>query len=841
MKHLLLMAGIVLSSLNTYALDDVGLSGTVVNEQGTPITGAQVKANNTKKAVVTDSQGRFSLSDKNIVNESAQGRSESNNIEEIHVTAPGYSHRMVHLHEEDSETLVITLASTVIEQVDVIGLPIHASVIESALPVSVLTGEKLRNQQAATLGDTLGGLPGVNSNFHGHVSSTPVIRGLSGPRVLITQNSLDVSDVSRVGPDHSVASEVSTAQQVEVLRGPATLFYGSGAIGGVVNVVDKRVPTDSQTQGEFLLGHDSVNKQNQVSFNAGAGIDSVAFYADGFWREADNYKVPVTPEQDHENENENIVANSAEESSGYTLGGSYLLDNGYVGISLGHLEREYGIPGHSHGGHIHEEGDESDEGEEGEEGEKERVYADLKQDRYQLQSEWDVDLFWLRGINTRAAYTDYSHAEIEEGVVGTLFSNQTSEVRVDLLHQEWAHWRGGVNFHYKKSDIAAEGDEAFTPPSTSETFAIALMEEKHMGGVLVQMGARIERVTIAAEDVLLPYLDVHMHDAPDVGIPDSGDHDHDHEDEGTRVFKVDHDFTPVSLSFGAVWDFRPGYNVGVSLSYSQRAPSASELLSFGPHIGTRSYEIGALFALHDEDGDTHFELSEADVELERSNNIDLSFRKHEGDIGIILNVFYNQINDYYYQRATGLFAQSVHAHEEDHNHDTHDDDHESEEHEGEEHEGEEHVDELPVYLFAHADAELYGFEAQGIWKLNDRWKTTVFSDYVHAELTDGTYLPRTPPWRMGLDLDYMGEHLNATLSWVHYTQQNKTAPLETPTDSYDMLNATFNYRLPTAAELTLFLNIENITDAEARVHTSFIKDIAPRPGRNFALGIRGTF
>lgn len=807
MKHTLLVAAITLAAVNAHALD-----GTVVNGRGVPIEGARVKADGVKQAVVTDAQGRFNLED---------------NVEEIHVTAQGFGHRMVHLHDYEGQALVITLADTAIEQVDVIGLPIHASVIESAMPVTVLEGDELRNQQASTLGDTLGRQPGVNTSFHGNVASTPIIRGLSGPRVLITQNSLDVGDVSRVGPDHSVASEVSTAQQVEVLRGPATLFYGSGAIGGVVNVVDQRVPTFSETQGEFFLSHESVNSQNLASFNASTGTDQFAFYADGFWREADDYEVPIAPEQDHDDDEhagKNTVANSAEESSGFTLGSSYLLDNGYVGISVGQLDRQYGIPGHSHGGEAHEEGEE------------EGVYADLEQSRYQLLSELDVDLPWLRAIHTRAAYSDYEHAEIEEGEVGTLFTNQTSEVRVDLFHQEWAHWEGGLNFHYKSSDVAAEGEEAFTPPSASETLAVAFMEEKHFGNVLVQLGARAERVTISADRVLLPHLEAHGHES------EADLEEDDHEEEATRVFAVDHTFTPISLSLGAVWDFKSGYNVGVSLSHSQRAPSASELLSFGPHIGTRTYEIGALFAVHEEGDESHFELSDEDFELETSNNIDLTFRKHEGSLGIILNAFYNQMNDYYYQSATGLFAEAGH----DHGHeDEHEDEHdhgviEEDEHGGEEED--EHADELPIYLFSHGDAELYGFEAQGVWKLNNRWKATVFSDYVHAELTDGTSLPRTPPLRFGADLNYIGERLSATLSWTQYAKQNNTAPLETSTKGYDMLDASVIYHLPAgSSELALFLKAENLTNTEARVHTSFIKDVAPRLGRNFTLGLRGTF
>lgn len=773
MKYKLLLGVLALASIKAYAVE-----GVVVNDRGAPVAGAIVKGLSSAQTVVTDEQGRFFL----------QGDSN-----EIHVMAAGYSHRMLHLHEQEDGAIVVTLSNTVIEQVDVVGLPVHASVIESSVPVTVLSGDALRRQQAATLGDSLGRQPGVNTNFHGSVASTPVIRGLNGPRVLITQNNLDVSDVSRVGPDHSVASEVSTAQQLEVLRGPATLFYGSGAIGGVVNVVDRRVPISSETRGEVLLSRESVDKQNLASFNASSGTDNFAFYVDGFSRESDDYDVPVALD------GEKTVANSDEESSGYTLGSSYLLDNGYVGISVGRLDREYGIPGHSHGGH---------------EGEEEGVYADLEQDRYQLISEINLDSPWLNAIHTRASYTDYSHSEIEGGVVGTQFFNQSSELRIDLFHQELAHWKGAINLHYKNSEVEAEGEEAFTPPSESETFALALMEERHFGDVLVQMGARIEHVTVSADRVLLPSIEVHGHDAEE--------EQHAHGDEVSRVFAVDHDFSPFSVSLGAVWDFMPGYNLGISVSRSQRAPSASELLSFGPHIGTGAYEVGALFALHEEGGEQHFALSDSDFELETSNNIDLTFRKHEGDVGIILNFFYNQIDNYYYQGATGLFAESGHDHD----------------HGGED----EHEDELPVYLFSHADAEFYGFEAQGIWKLNQHWQTTVFSDYVHAELSDGTSLPRTPPLRFGADLEYSGERTSATLSWTRYAKQSDVAALETTTDGYDMVDASVSYRLPLGSkDVTLFLKAENLGDTEALVHTSFIKDIAPRPGRNFTVGIRGEF
>lgn len=781
---------------NAHALD-----GRVVDINGEPITSALIKVVGMRNAVSVDDKGDFSF--------------DETNVHEIHVTAPGYSHKVIHLDEVNATgLLVISLNRSAIEQIDVTGIPIHASVIESAQPMSILSGEALRNQQAATLGDSLENQVGVHTSFHGNVASTPIIRGLSGPRVQITQNSLDVSDVSRVGPDHSVASEVSTAEQIEVLRGPATLFFGSGAIGGVVNIVDKRIPKDSDTYGEWYVSNETVNNQKMGSINLNTGLDKVAFHLDGFWRDSDDYEAPVEPEQypgdDHEEEHSGnyTVGNSAEESQGFTLGSSYLLDNGHVGISFGTLDRQYGIPGHGHGGEEHAADEES-------------VLADLEQDRIQFISELNLDHAGLSAINTRAGYTDYTHAEIENGIVGTVFSNKTSELKLDLLHQPLKEWKGGLVLHYKNSEVSAVGDEAFTPASDSETFALAVVEERHLGDVLLQLGARVERVTVTADNVLLPQLEVHGHDDEEEG-------EHNEEPELTQVFASDQEFTPVSFSAGMVWDFKPGYNLALSYTHAERAPSASELLSFGPHIATRSYEIGALFALREEESEAHFELNESSQDLETSNNIDLTFRKHEGDLGIILNAFFNQVDNYYYQTATGLYAESGHGHEDEH---------------GEGEEEDIHAEELPVYLFTSADAELYGFEAQGLWQVTPNFKTTLFNDYVHAELKNtGAYLPRTPPLRYGARFDYQWNNVSTYLSWSHYDDQDKSAALETPTESYDWVDMVVTWHLPIgSSELALFVKAENLMDTEARVHTSFLKDIAPKPGRNFVLGLRGHF
>lgn len=791
------------------------LSGTVTNAAGKPLANATVEIEALKRVTSTNELGEFTFSD---VKEGDYT---------LHIFASGFAH----LHQDAtvqsnaSDRVNFVLARSAIEVIDVHATPMHLSVMESATPVSVLSGETLRRQQAATLGDTLEKLPGVQSNFHGNVASTPIIRGLSGPRVLITQNGLDVSDVSRVGPDHAVASEASTANQIEVLRGPATLFFGSGAIGGVVNVVDQRVPTSNETRGEFLLETQTVNDQKLGTFNVTTGVDNIAFYADGFYRDSNDYETPMAPDID-DPDGEHVVENSNEESHGFTLGTSYLFDQGYVGLAVERFEREYGVPGHSHG-------DDSS------------VFADLEQTKYQLLGEYNFTNDFLQSVHFRAGYTDYEHAEVESGFVGTTFSNETEELRVELLHKPMAGWRGGVSLHYKGADVSAKGEEAFTPPSEMEMFAIALMEERHFGDFLVQLGARAERVTLDASSVLLPELDVHEHD--DEHEHEDNDHDehaHDeHEHEGSefiRQFAVDQEFTPISLSAGVVYTISESYNVGISLSRSERAPSASELLSFGPHIGTRTYEVGALFDLSEE---SEFVLSQTPIDLETANNIDLTFRKTQGDVGFVFNAFYNQVDNYYFQAETGLFAESGHDHahgEDGHGDEGHDHDHGEESHGEEGHD--EHSDELPVYLFGSADAILHGFELQVAWQTTENLKLDFFADYVKARLKDGGALPRTSPMRVGSHVAYTLDNIRADLDITHFAKQDDISTFETETDGYTLVDASITYDIPLGdIDLSVYLSGENLTDEEARVHTSFLKDIAPRPGRNFAFGVRGYF
>jgi len=793
------------------------LSGVVLNKQGQPINNAIVELGHDSQQVRTNSQGIFNFTDV------------EKGVFELHISAKNYGHNNQEIIvQEDITGLNIVLSKSVMEVIDVHATPLHTSSIESALPINVLSADELKMKQSATLGETLKNEVGVHSSYYGPVASTPIIRGLDGPRVLITQNGLDVGDASRVGPDHVVATETSTATQIEVLRGPATLFYGSGAIGGVVNVVDNRVPTSSEEQVDYLLQYNDVSNEQQASINVQTGTDNVAFHFDGFWRDSKDYKLAGEADiheeeheehadedhDDHEEHNDTRLENSASTASGATLGSSYLFEDGFIGFSYGFMNREYGIPGHSHEEEHDDEHSDSlvDDHDEG-------VYAKMKQDRWQVLGEYSFEQQFISKVATKFSYSDYQHQEIESGLVGTTFTNKSTEARIDLFHQSTAGWQGAWTVHYKASDFKALGEEAFSPPAKSEMFAVAWLEEKHFGPVLLQLGARIEQVNIDADDSLIGFED--SHEGQHESLDEASHNDH-HE---TLVSFDQQSFTPISASAGLVWDYQSGYNLGLSLALSQRAASSGELFSFGPHIGTNTFEVGAMFDVHQEGDEIHVELAEQAPSVETSLNFDVTLRKFNGDFGYVISAFYNRIDDYYYQQDTGLSFVEEH----DHAH--------TDEDEGE--------TGLPILVYQQNDVEMYGGEAEFIYQVSSAFKTSLFADYIRAKLVnedENSNLPRIPPMRLGAIINYQADKFDSELSVSHYFEQDDIAELETSTESYTMIDAHVNYYVDGIGDdLVIYLKGQNLTNEHARVHSSFLKDVAPLPGRNFSLGIRGSF
>jgi len=806
-----ILAAAVAAASSAAVADD--FKGRLVNAAGAPVANAVVEIIDGAR-VTTNANGEFSI------------RHDGSHAD-LHVIADGYAHLTV--DADSSKTNNFTLYRSSIEEIHVTGLPLHISNLESTVPVTVLDEQAVRDKQAATLGDTLKNELGVHSTYYGPVASSPIIRGLDGPRVLIAQNGLDVGDVSRTGPDHIVSTESATTERIEILRGPATLFYGSGAIGGVVNVIDNRVPESNDFEGAVQFAHRTASDENEAAFSVTGGAGNIALHADAFWRDSSDLEIPENPELEHDEHHEDehdhdddhdhedhdehdefggVLENSAAEAKGFNVGASYLLDNGYVGVSVGRTERLNGVPGHSHGDEL--------------------VQSDMEQDRIQLIANAQLDGKVFSEVSAKLGRTDYEHKEQEGTEVGTVFTTELTEARFELTFNEVNGWRGALLADVKQRDVSSEGEEAFAPSAGTDSFALALIEEKHFGDFLWQLGVRAESVRLSADP-----FELHIEHHDEEGHDDGHD-DHDEHEEESIVHFDRQSFTPVSWSAGFVWDYEQGYNLGLSLSHAQRAPVTAELYSAGPHIGTGSYELGTQFEAHEENGEVHIDLHETDIELERSNNIELTWRKFEGDLGLIVNVFYNRINDYYYAENTGLFMESGHEHEEEH----HDEDMHDEHEEGHE----EHEDLLPIYNYRQADVELLGLETMATYQINDSFSTSVQFDAIKGELVGGGNLPRIPPMRLGGELNYEQGPWNASVSAMHYFEQDNVAAYETHTEGYTMVDMKAEYQVPMqSTDLRIALKATNLLDEAARVHTSYLKDQTLLPGRGIDLSVRAYF
>lgn len=831
-----IIAGAIISAVSAAPAYAAQLAGKVVDANNQPLSNATIHLHGKSKSVQSDKNGQFTID----LDADAQ----------LHISKPNYLDQRIQVTESQGYVKV-QLKPTSVETIVVYSSALHKNSMEMTSPVSVLSGDELKNRAKPTLGETLKGQPGINASYFGPVSSSPIIRGLGGPRVKITQNGLDSSDASRVGPDHANSNDSLAAQQIEVLRGPATLLYGSGAIGGVVNVVDNRIPTDviDAPQGAAEYSHDTNSNSNTFAVLLETGNEGFNFHFDGVKRKGGDYETPNFPlphdehedehaheehdhdaEHGHEEEHEehdleyaNKVDNTFIDSEQFNIGTSYVGDHLTLGVSYGRIDTDYGIPAHSHIGHDHGH-DEHDHDEHSHDEDmhhhdehadeeahdhEDAVFARVKQDRWQALANYAVHSEWLESVTARLGYTDYEHAEIEGGAIGTVFSNETTELRLTAEHR-LGEWHGTLGYHYADSDYAADGAEAFTPATNTKTHAFYILEERQYGDFLLELGARVEDYRLSSHAG-----DHEEHD--DHG--DEHDHDHGHQDHSIDAGFVAYelDMTNLSLSVGGVYTLDEGQNLAVSLSRSERAPLTAELLSNGLHIATSTYELGLGYEL---EGD-HLHFEPQHIEQETANNLDISFRKFSGDFGYTVNVFYNDIENFYYQAATDYIFSPEHGLElADH----------------------EHADALSVFKFESSDAKLYGLEFDAHYKINDYARVKVFGDSLRAKLDNDEYLPRIPSNKLGVDYQHRYNNLTANFSVTHYLEQDNIASYESKTESYTLVDMTVNYDFELLGnDMVGYINLENLTDELGFVHSSFIKEQAPLPGRNVKLGFRGYF
>ncbi len=655
-------------------------------------------------------------------------------------------------------------------------------------PTHVMDKEELKRRSVQNIGETVGNQLGVTSSDFGAGVGRPVIRGLGGARTKVLQNGIGTMDASVTSADHAVTGEPVFAQQIELLRGPATLLYGSGTSGGLVNIVTDRIPetVPEGVDGDVLAQYETVAEGFLGAASLNAGFGNFAFHFDAMLRDRDDYDIPGHAEleeeghddedEDHEEE-EGTLENSFVETEVVSGGVSWIGERGFIGFSVNSMDHEYGVPG----GHGHEEeGHDDDHDEEEEEG---GVTIDMKQTRYDFKGHLDQPFEGLRWVRTRWGYNDYEHVEIEpSGEIGTMFDIEEIEGRVEAAHNTLAGWDGVFGIQYNDREFSAIGEEAFVPPAEQDSIALFLVETRDFGDLHLDLGFRYE----------------------------------DTDSDSSTGFSVGHE--TFSASAGVDWHYAEGYKTGLSFSHSQRAPNLEELFSNGPHLATGTFEIG-----------------DTTLDEEDANNIEFHWAKTEGRLTVRANVFYNQINDFIFLQEQDLNGDGVADRvEEDFSGDP------AEVLDPDE-------DEEPLLLVhTQDDADFFGFEIEGIYNLfsdnRGNMDLRLWSDYVDGERDGGVNLPRITPWRIGAGLNYARGPFNVSAEFTHTGDQNDTAPLETDTDGFNMLNiyASYTYEVD-GTEFTVFARGTNLLDEEVRRHTSFVKDLAPLPGASGIIGIRSSF
>jgi iron complex outermembrane receptor protein len=659
------------------------------------------------------------------------------------------------------------------EQLDAVvvtATPLRQSAEELTRPVSVLAGRALDDQRGASLGSTVAGLPGVHSSDFGPGVGRPVIRGLDGARVQTLANGLSSLDVSTVSADHAVTIEPFFAEQIEVLKGPATLLYGSGAIGGAVNVVDGLIAESPLGDARWVTGRaelraDSAADQRNTMFKVQGGNERFRLSAQGLHRETDDVEIPgfaesaalraeegETPELDAFG----ILENSATRTSTGGLGASWFGDRGFIGIAFSGLNTLYGIPGHAH---EHEEGEGEEHEDEHQEEEEEAVRIDLEQRRLEARGALLQPFARHDSISFKLARTDYEHVELEGEEIGTLFDNKGLDARIEAVHAALGGWRGAWGLQYGRRDFSAVGEEAFVPASISRDLGLFLLESKQLSEAhRLELGARADQVKID----------------PDAAAAA--------------------DFNAFSASASLRWSLSEAFHIDFGLDRAERAPSAEELFSNGAHVATQSFEIG-----------------DPDLDTEIANRLEIGSHWHIDGLSLKAALYTTRFDRFIYLADTG-----------------------------------DEADELPLRVWRQGDARFNGFEIEldktlGEWDTG-RWDLRLSADAVRARLDQGGDLPRIPASRLGAELRWEKHGWQARLGATRYADQDRVAGFERPSDGYTLVQAHLSYHFDiNEVGWDVFLVGSNLTDREARPHTSLLKDLVPLPGRNLQFGVRAFF
>ncbi|MFA4900843.1 MAG: TonB-dependent receptor [Brevundimonas sp.] len=637
----------------------------------------------------------------------------------------------------------------------VTGAPYGISQRASVIATDVLDEQTLATAPAASLGDMLSGRPGIRSTDFAPGASRPVIRGLSGPRVQVLTNGIGLIDASSVSPDHAVATDPAEANRIEIIRGPATLVYGGSAIGGVVNVLDDRIPTEipeGGVSGVVSTQASSVDDGRSAFGRVTVGSGNFAFNVDGVKRRTDDYDIPApaisarrAAAEGLAREDTGTQPNSYTDLEAWGVGGSYIGDKGFAGVSYKNTDSEYGTVA------------------------EESVFIKLNQKRWDARGEYRFDSGPFSALRGSYGHADYTHTEFEAvGEPGTIFDSDGWEGRADLVQRERNGWNGAVGVQALSRNFEAIGEEAFVPSVKIDELGLYTVQRLDLGNHGFEGGLRYDRRELS-------------------GTPIGG------------ASEVTREFDNWSASAAAFIRPTTGLFLGLSLAHNERAPSEVELFADGVHIATAAYETGDLTL-----------NSEKVTTLEGTAHYDRG--RFTGD----LHVYHSWYNGFIDERPTG---DQFYFEEED--------------------------EFFPIYRFVQTDAKFYGFELEGayaLWQDGDRKLSLEGSaDYVHAQ-TDFGPAARIPPYSVTGRLAWTSTRFDVSAEVRHVGEQDRVAnEFELPTDDYTLVNASVAVRPFAQQNVTLFAEARNLTDEEAREHVSFLKDIAPLPGRNLRVGVAYRF
>ena len=692
-------------------------------------------------------------------------------------------------------------------------------------PLFVIDGNEINDDITTSLGDAVDSYLGVSIADYGSAVGQPIIRGMSGPRVKILKNGMVNRDVSGLGVDHLNDVDLNNIEQIEIVKGPSSLLYANGTIGGIINVVDDCVAPNDFDKPEFLvaLENQSVNdgdtkavnyKNNINGFNVNVGYKESKF---------GNFDVPngaVIHEEDHD-EHEEEGHDEHEENLGYINNSDYAVeaskfgiskvgDWGYFGFSLDNLQSVYGIPFH---GEEHEEEEGHDEhGDEEEEHEEERIFSTTDSESFTIKGLYNLNGNTINSISYTYRDSDYSlteaHAEEEghddheeeeehEEHAPTVFSNNATEYGAifDISNDNMTQ---KVVFNFVDEDSSIVGEEAFMNPANNEEFTLGYYMSKDLEAFKVDFGMRLDQIDRTGS----------------VTDEDHGDVDYYSIDDSTNSFAV---------SLGR--ELTDTVNMSIGYASVERLPSVIELFMNGPHMATGRLETG-----------------NPNLQSETSNNFDITFNFESGEYYGYASFYVNDVDNY------------ITLMDEYEDHDEHEDEHHDEDEHHEDEDEDDHADEhddhghgnLIHADYVQEDAEFDGYEIEfgRTMSLASGELTLSFGrDVVNAKFADGHNVPRINPARNVYSLSYKQDDIVFKLSMKDVDKQNDIGEGETATEAYQMLDTrlTKTFDLSGKSKLKVSLFGRNLLDEVARNHASFVKNEVPLPGRNYGIKFNLTY